>query len=277
MKLALSVRVAEAFADKRHATASLTELINIATVNGYVAICMRASQLGIQTPLNEVLQACTELKAAKLEVSMVTGDFPIPENHNENGPLALRDIGPHLDLTETLGADLLRICMKSDDNIPHAQHAADQAVIRGLRLAHQCHTRSLFEEVDRSLEVLEAIDRPNFGVIYEPANLDHCGQDYGAKTIRRLAPHIFNVYLQNHHIHAQGTASIDTWCRGAVSFDHVALWESGGLPFDAILDDLTEAGYDGYVTVHQAFASTGGPAESAARSADYLRSLAHFD
>ena len=276
MRLALSVRVAEAFEDKRQATASLGELARIATANGYAALCMRASQLGTHTPIEEVQSARQALDAAGLAVSMVTGDFPIPENHDQRGPAALRAIGPYLDLAQALGADLLRVCMKSDDDIARAQHAADQAAERGLRLAHQCHTRSLFEEVDRSLAVLAAVDRPNFGVIYEPANLDHCGQDYGAQTIRRLAPHIFNVYLQNHRIHVQGSDSMDTWCRGPVPFDHVPMWEPGGLPFDAILAALTEVGYDGYLTVHQAFASISGPAEAAARSAAYLRSLAPF-
>ena len=48
-----------------------------------------------------------------------------------------------------------------------------------MRLAHQCHTRSLFEEIDRSLHVLASIGRSNFGLIYEPANLELCGEPYG--------------------------------------------------------------------------------------------------
>lgn len=277
MKLALSVRVAEAFDDKRRATASLDDLARIATGNGYAALCMRASQLGTQSPPAEVRRGRQTLDAAGLAVSMVTGDFPIPENHDRRGPEALRDIGPYLDLAEALGADLLRVCMKSNDDIPYARRAADQAAERGLRLAHQSHTRSLFEEVDRSLEVLAAIDRPNFGLIYEPANLDHCGQDYGPPAIGRLAPHVFNVYLQNHRIHRQGASTMNTWCRGPVAFDQVPMWEEGGLPFGAILAALAAAGYDGYVTVHQAFAGLSGPAEAAARSAAFLRSVAPFD
>lgn len=277
MKLALSVRVAEAFDDKRRATASLDDLARIAGGNGYAALCMRASQLGTHTPPDEVRRARQTLDAAGLAVSMVTGDFPIPENDDRRGPEALRAIGPYLDLAEALGADLLRVCMKSNDDIPYARRAADQAAERGLRLAHQSHTRSLFEEVDRSLEVLAAIDRPNFGLIYEPANLDHCGQDYGPPAIGRLAPHVFNVYLQNHRIHRRGASTMNTWCRGPVAFDQVPMWEEGGLPFGAILAALADAGYDGFVTVHQAFAGLSGPAEAAARSAAFLRSVAPFD
>ncbi len=213
MKLALSVRVAEGFGDKRRATASLDDLARIAADNGYAALCMRASQLGTHSPPDEVRRGRQTLDAAGLAVSMVTGDFPIPENDDVHGPEALRDIGPYLDLAEAMGADLLRMCMKSDKDIPHAQRAADQAAERGLRLAHQCHTRSLFEEVDRSLDVLAAIDRANFGLIYEPANLDHAGQEYGAATIRRFAPYVVNVYI------SRTTASIhrarNRWAPGA--------------------------------------------------------------
>ena len=159
MKLALSVRIAEASGDKRRSTASISELIHIATANNYAALCMRASQLGIYTPIDQVLHARKALDTAALSVSMVTGDFPIPENHNEHGPQALRAIEPYLDLAEALGSDLLRICMKSEDDIQYAQRAADQAAERGLRLAHQCHTRSLFEKIDRSLKVLKKIDK----------------------------------------------------------------------------------------------------------------------
>ena len=77
MKLALSVRVAEGFGDKRRSTASLDDLARIATENGYAALCMRASQLGTHTPLEEVQRARQTLDAAGLAVSMVTGDFPI--------------------------------------------------------------------------------------------------------------------------------------------------------------------------------------------------------
>ena len=276
MKLALSVRVAEGFGDKRSATATLDELAQIATENGYSALCMRASQIGTHTPPEDVSRARQTVDKAGLAISMVTGDFPIPENDNVRGPEALRDIVPYLDLADALGSDLVRVCIKEASDIPHVQRSSDQAAERGLRLVHPCHTRSLFEEVDRSLDVLASIDRTNFGLIYEPANLNFAGQDYGIRTIRRFAPYIFNVYLQNHRIHPTGAHTMGTWCRGDVPHDHIPMWEEG-LPFDSILAALADAGFDGYVTVHQAFASLSGPAEAAARSADYLRSIAHFD
>ena len=275
MKLSLSVRVAEKFSDKRQVNMSLEELAGLATANGYHALCMRASQLGTHTPLDVVREKSGEIAAQGLKVSMVTGDFPIPEN-SEQGPEALRNITSYLDLAEALGADLLRIAMKKEEDIEWAQRATDEAAERGMKLAHQCHTSSLFEEVDKSLAVIRQVGRDNFGVIYEPANLDLCGQDYGPETIKRLAPHTFNVYLQNHLLKEDGDSMCKTWVRGEVHFDQIPMWSGQGVDFAVIMATLEEIGYDGYVTIHQASAQLGTQV-AVEESGRYLRSLAAFE
>ena len=272
MKLSLSVRVAEAYHSKREASMSLEGLADLAVSEGYDALCMRASQLGIQTPLEEVKQKSRELSAKGLEVSMATGDFPIPEN-TDSAPQALRNITPFLDLAEALGTDLLRIGMKTEEDIPWAQRATDEATERGIRLAHQSHTQSLFETVAGSLDVLDRIGREGFGTIYEPANLQACGEDFGAETIKRLEPYMFNVYLQNQKLHADGPDPIATWAMGEVRLGHIPIWEAGGIEFGGVMSALDKVGYDGYVTVHQAFAGLRGPEEAVRESARYLRSL----
>ena len=276
MKLSLSVRVAESFMNKRETTMSLDELASVASEHGYHALCMRASQIGIDTPADETAAAVALLREHGLAVSMVTGDFPIPQN-TDDGPDALRNITPYLDLAGTFGADLLRIAMKTEEDIEFAQRAADEAGERDMKLAHQCHTRSLFEEVDLSLEVIERVGRSNFGLIYEPANLEVCGQDYGASTVERFAPHIFNVYLQNQRLDAAGDSSMRTWCRGEVPFFEIPVWEDGGIDYPGIMASLQQIGYDGYVTIHQASAGLGGAEVAARESARYLRSIGDFE
>ncbi len=276
MKLSLSVRVAEKFSSKRDADMTLSELADVAVTEGFHALCMRASQVGTHSSTEEVIEARRVLEARGLGCSMVTGDFPIPEN-SEEGPQALRNIGPYLDLAAALGCDLLRTCMEQDSDIEWAQRAADEAAERSIRLAHQCHTRSLFELVDRSLEVLRQVDRPNFGLIYEPANLELCGEDFGPPTIARFAPYIFNVYLQNHRLNPQGASSLETWARGSVGFDQIPIWETGGIDLEPVFDALSRAEYDGFVTVHQASAALGGGVEAARQSGRFLRTVADFD
>ena len=136
----------------------------------------------------------------------------------------------------------------------------------------QCHTLSLFETLESILQTLEKIDRPNFGLIYEPANLELCGQPY-AEAIEQLAPHLFNVYLQNQKLKSGGAVTLDTWCRGPASFDIVPIHEPGGVNFESVFAALKKVGYAGYVTVHQSAGEGEDPLESTSATANYLRSL----
>ena len=233
---------------------------------------MRASVAGVQTSQEELARVREQVEQAGLVVSMVTADSDVPLN-NENGPNSLRDITPSLDVASALGCDLIRVCLKQESDIPFAREAADAAAARGIRLAHQCHTTTLFEQIDRSIEVLDQIDRPNFGLIYEPANLMLCGEAYDATALRRLQPYLMNAYVQNHRIDVQGPDELETWCRGPVRFHHIPLWEDSGVDFRASVEGLKAIGYDGYLTVHQHFAHIMGPDEAAIESAKYLRSF----
>ena len=250
MPLSLSVRIAEAPC-KTKLQLPLDDLVALAADSGYTAICMRASAGGVQTPHDELQRMKHLVDQHGLVVSMVTADFNVPLN-NENGPDSLREIGPSLDVAEILGCDLIRICIKKAEDLPFAQQSSDLAAERGIRLAHQCHTSSLFEQVDQILETLGEIDRPNFGIVYEPANLMLCGQGYGADTLKKLRPHIMNVYVQNHRLNEQGEDWLPTYCLGDVRYDHLPVWETGGIDTASMFDGLKQIGYDGFFTIHQA-------------------------
>jgi sugar phosphate isomerase/epimerase len=275
MKLSLSVRIAEAPC-KTRLNVPFQDLVNLAAELGYRAVCLRASAGGVQTPREELLRMREQVERAGLVVSMVTADSQVPLN-NEQGPQSLRNIGPSLDVAEAVGSDLIRICMKRESDVAAAQAAADVAALRGIRLAHQCHTASLFEEVAPSIALLKRINRRNFGIIYEPINLLVCGQNYGLSALRELAPYLMNVYVQNHRLDPNGPAALETWCRGVQRFHHIPLWEPGGVNFPEVITALQAIGYDGYVTVHQAYAELMGPREAAVKSAEYLRSLGGFE
>ena len=276
MRLSLSVRVAERYYDKRQTSMTLDELAALASEAGYHALCMRASQLGLKTPPDAVRRRRAELADMGLAISMVTGDFPIPENSFE-APAALRNITPYLDLADLLECDMIRVALKKEEDVEWARRAADEAKERGVRLAQQCHVASLFERVDDALDVLRRIGRPNFGVTYEPANLEACGQDYGPETIERLLPHMVNVYLQNQRLDPSGKDTLSTWVRGEVSVDHIPISAPGGIDFQPILETLERIGYAGYVTVHQASTGSETPVDTIRNSARYLKSLSAFE
>ncbi len=272
MKLSLSVRIAEEFLSKEHARFQLDELVGLAKRAGYDALCMRASQVGIQSSVADQRRAAGTIREHGLSVTMVTGDFDIVYN-NDDGPNCLREIGPFLGLAKTLGAPLIRVALKTDDDIPFAQQAAEQAADMGITLVHQCHTLSLFETLEGIERTLRQIDRPNFGLIYEPANLEICGQEYGPEVIERLAPWIVNVYLQNQVLKPDGKVTLVTWCRGPVSFDLIPIHEPGGIDFPQVFEGLRSIGYDGPVTAHQSGLETELAAVTAQATADYLRAM----
>src|SRR5262245_21742115 len=114
MKLSITVRIAEAPGSNQKTTMGLEEVVQIAKKTGYDALDMRASQAGVQTPPDRLKEIRGVLDKAGIGVSMVTGDFDVPSN-NDNAPKGLRNIKPYLDLTEALGADLIRIGMKKEE------------------------------------------------------------------------------------------------------------------------------------------------------------------
>lgn len=250
----------------------LEALADLAVRAGYDALCMRGSQVGVHSPAPRVNEAAEILAARQLAVTMVTGDFDIVYN-NDRGPACLRNIEPYLQLALKLKAPLIRVALKKEEDIPWAQRAADDAARVGLRLVHQCHTQSLFETVDGIERTLRAIDRPNFGLIFEPANLELCAQSYGPETIARLAPWIFNVYLQNQKLKSDGKITLNPWCRGPVSFDLIPIHARGGIDFERVFEGLSAIAYRGPVTVHQASGAGETPGESATATAKYLREL----
>lgn len=272
MSLALSCRIAEGFLSKEQASLSFEALADLALAAGYSAICMRASQIGVHSSDKEIQAARKILDERGLRVSMISGDFNIVYN-NDQGPDCLRNISPYLDLADALAAPLIRVCIKKPEDIHFAQKAADEAARRGLTLLHQCHVQSLFETLDEIESRLREIDRPNFGLIFEAANLQQCGQDFGPSAIARLAPWIQNVYVQNQRLSESGALTLNTWCRGPVTFDVCEIHEPDGLDFSAIIDALNDINYNGPLTVHQSAPEDTRitPLESATSAAVVLR------
>lgn len=268
MRLSLSLRIAETMAVKDRGLLPFEDLVQIAVQAGYSAICMRASQASIDTPRERLNEMRRRLDAAGLAVSMVTGTVALAAN-TPDATEALRNITPHLDLADALGAKLVRIMVQREEDIPWVQRAADEARERGITLAHQTHTATLFETVDECLEMLRRIDRPNVGITYEPANLLAVGDDYGPAALHRLAPHLVNVYLQNYRFNPEGMLLRTQ--RGTVRIETIPLDAPGGVDFARVFEGLHAIGYRGYVTVHQTAVEGVPIPEAAHRYAQFLR------
>lgn len=250
MKLSLSVRIAESPKRKDVAAVPVEIVAAAAKAAGFSGLSMRASVVSIESPQERVRQVRTLMDRLGLLVSMVTGDLALAIN-DVTATVPLRFVTPYLDLAEELDCTLLRVMMHGEDDIAFAQRAADEAAERGMRLSHQMHWGSLFETVDGALDVLSRIDRPNFGVTYEPANMLACGEDYGPKAIERLTPFLFNVYFQNILLDPASKTVFPTRCRGPIPVRFVALNDRSGIDPAPLISALKQNGYDGWVSIHQ--------------------------
>ena len=250
MKLSLSVRVAESPTRKDRTAMPLEELAPLAREVGYDGLCMRASVVSVDSPPEEVARVRELLDGLGLTVSMVTGDVPLAAN-NAQATAALRNVTPYLDLAERLGSERIRVMMHGADDVASARRAADEARERGISLCHQTHWGTTFETVEDSLAVVRAVDRPNFGVTFEPANLLVCGDDYGPDAIARLVPHIVNVYFQNMRLNPAGAIPHPTRRLGNVQADYVPIGDRSAIDVGEQIEALKRVGYDGWFTVHQ--------------------------
>ncbi|MCB1742050.1 MAG: sugar phosphate isomerase/epimerase, partial [Gammaproteobacteria bacterium] len=185
-----------------------------------------------------------------LRVSMLTGDLALAAN-NAQATDSIRNITPYLDLAEALGCELLRVMVHEAGDIEPLRRAADEAGERGMRLAQQCHWGSLAETVEQALALVREVDRSNFGITYEPANLLAAGDEYGATAVERLAPHLFNVYFQNLHLRADSALTFNTRRRGPVGVEFLPIADPRGIDATPIVQALRAVGYAGWFSVHQ--------------------------
>ena len=250
MKLSLSVRVAESPTRKDRTAVPFEELAPLAVELGYEGLCLRASVVAVDSPPEHVAHVRALLDRLGLAASMVTGDLPLAVN-DAGATAALHNVTPYLDLAARLGSERIRVMMHGDEDVPLARRAADEARERGISLCHQTHFGTTFETVDDSLAVVRAIDRPNFGVTFEPANLLVCGDDYGPDAIARLAPHILNVYFQNMRLGPDAALVHLTRRLGPVRADYVPIGDRSAIDVEEQVEALKRVGYDGWFTVHQ--------------------------
>jgi sugar phosphate isomerase/epimerase len=250
MKLSLSCRIAESSSRKDVAALPIKELAPLAATAGFSGLSMRASAVSNDTSPDRVSTIRQLLDTNRLAASMVMGNIALAANNTE-APDCLRNITPHLDLAECLGAKLVRVMIQHEDDIPHAQRSADEAKEREISLSQQTHWGTLAETVDGTLKLARQVDRDNFGITFEPANLLACGEDFGPEAVRRLAPHLVNFYFQNVRLDPTGAHTFKTRAAGPVSLSYVALDDPGGIEIAPLIATLKDCGYDGWVSVHQ--------------------------
>ncbi|MFN8637739.1 MAG: sugar phosphate isomerase/epimerase [Chloroflexota bacterium] len=250
MKLALSVRIAELESQKDRAFLPIEQLAPMAHELGFAGLSMRASVVSVDSPPERVAEVRRVLDEHQLQTSMVTGDVALAANRGDVARI-LREPMPYVELAQALGCDLLRVMFRSDDEIELLKAACDVVAEHGIKLAHQTHWNTPLETVDQALDVVRRVDRPNFGVTFEPANLLICGSEYGRRAIERLAPYLFNAYFQNMQIVPGGPVVWRPMGRGPVEAEYAPIGDHSAIDVSEMVSALRDCGYDGWFSVHQ--------------------------
>ena len=237
MKLSISGRLFEV--DYTYCELPIEEFVDLAKEIGYQGVELRKTQVSLETPAQEVAKIRQIVERAGLEVTCIT-TRGISLKDRESFELFQR----YVSLAEVLGCKLI----KTGGDIPWVQRAADYAAEHGIVLAGNNHISTPLETVSSTLKYLQAIDRDNYRLIYDPANLFVAQEDYGPETICKLADYICYVTVQ-----CPKRVSLE---QGDHLFQYKGFTYRQGLPgeegvpdFASVFHGLYQIGYNGWVSV----------------------------
>ncbi len=234
MKFSLSGRIIEV--DYKYCQMDVGQFGELAKQAGYDAVELRRTQINAETTPDEVRQMAEALAGSGIGVSRIpAGSVKDAES--------LKALGKFADMAKELGCPYLAV---GYEEIPWIQKAADFLKERGLAIVIQVHTGGPFETPELALKTLKEINRDNFGLMYDPANVHEKDIDY-IQPIEQLADHLFILSVQDI---ARAESEAETvWEHEGRRYKKHLFGAPGGLDFPGVFDALKKINFDGYVTV----------------------------
>ena len=108
-----------------------------------------------------------------------------------------------VDNAASLGSRSIRVCPGEGEDpaiipdlIPFFEASAEYAAERGVYLGMENHAGSIAARPTDIMRLIKAVDSPNFGILYEPANLMACRVDY-KEAHAAFAGHITHVHVKD--------------------------------------------------------------------------------
>ncbi len=143
-----------------------------------------------------------------------------------------------IDNAAALGARSIRVCPGRGEDprvipalVPFFRKAAAYASQKGVFLGMENHMGSIAGNPDAVMQLVRAVDSPHFGILFEPANLTHCGVDPHA------AYSIFRGWIV--HVHVKD-------CRLTDGHYERCMLGEGVLDYEWIVGMLEKDGYQGH-------------------------------
>tara|TARA_B100000941_G_scaffold103380_1_gene72373 strand:- start:859 stop:1683 length:825 start_codon:yes stop_codon:yes gene_type:complete len=250
MKISISSRISEYSNDKTKSFINIEDFVNLAIKNNFNGVSLRPAMVSTESTENKINKTSKIFRDNKICVSMITSNIHLAKN-DELASQTLRNITPTLDLAEKLRTSLVRIMIKKSEDIFYAKKALDEAKERNLKLLQQTHWGTLAETLDETVSLAKTINRQNFGITFEPANLMACGSDFNTSALNQLLPYIENFYFQNIILDIKGNHVFPTINKGNIRIKYVSLDDTEGINIFSFLDFLKEKKYDKWFTIHQ--------------------------
>jgi inosose dehydratase len=149
----------------------------------------------------------------------------------------------------------------------------------GLRTVFHPHCAGFVETPDEIERLLELTEPGTLDIVFDTGHfLYGSGADDGqavTEALRRWRERIAYVHFKDCDPEVAGRARREGWdYRRAVGAGVFCELGRGSVDFPAVLAELREIGYDGWITVEQdVLPGMGSPRESASRNREYLRSI----
>lgn len=238
MKLCLSARAFAAPGGKYSIT--VEDLIKLAKEIGYDGITLRRGQLDEATPEEEVGRIRDLLKKYDASCAFVTG-VPVSDEASFKSLCAV------IDRAASVGASVVQPTVRAVAEIPHMQRAADYAAAQGIALAPQLHNHTVHENAEQAAELVDAVNRKNFGIAFEGSHLilqQRKVRDGAA--VRLLGRRILSVCVQDYRL-APGEPDAGNY--DGTPYKPCLPDDPRGVSLPGVFAALKEVGYDGFVTV----------------------------
>lgn len=184
MKLALSGILFE----DHYQTQSVTfeEFCYLAHDAGYDGVSLRRTQIHPWMPDYDRHQIKSLLSQAMLEVTSLTARG-LPENLSERDTF----FRAYLDLCSELGCRSLKISADPD----WLHDAAQQAMNVGVRLLTNNHLHTPLQTIDGTMDHIDAVNHPNYGLMLDVMHLLINGQDVH-EHMEALLPYVHDVLIR---------------------------------------------------------------------------------
>jgi len=132
---------------------------------------------------------------------------------------------------------------------PYIRRVSEYAAGKGVRTCTENHGR-LLQDSDRMLDLIDAVEHPNFGWLCDIGNFGAVDEDC-ALAVSRLLPslcfvHAKDCFVRSGMLYTPGRGFVAT--RGG-NFRRATILGHGDVPVYQILRAIEQSGYDGYVSI----------------------------